>query len=184
MKRHGFTLIELLVVIAIISLLVSILLPSLKRAKDIARQVMCSTQMRGIGSTASLFAEEHNGFLPALGGENPYYDSGSKNPNGYDGTIELQLYAQGKGDIGHGADYSPWGEAEKQADWLCPCDTFSGHTLSNGDMRSVSYAPNNYAWADTARRLHGNDPDYEDNTSGFSYRSSSYMLDPPDDAGQ
>lgn len=47
-KAGGFTLIELLVVIAIISLLVSILLPSLRQAKEQAKTVVCKTDMRAI----------------------------------------------------------------------------------------------------------------------------------------
>ena len=43
-ETPGFTLIELLVVIAIISLLVSILIPSLKRAKELTRRVICSSR--------------------------------------------------------------------------------------------------------------------------------------------
>ena len=64
--RAGFTLIELLVVIAIISLLVSILLPSLTRAKDLARRVQCLTQMKNIGTALILFGEDHDQRFPDM----------------------------------------------------------------------------------------------------------------------
>lgn len=65
-RPGGFTLIELLVVIAIISLLVSILLPSLKRAKDLAMAAVCMSNLRNVGLTQTLFAEEHDGWTPEL----------------------------------------------------------------------------------------------------------------------
>jgi prepilin-type N-terminal cleavage/methylation domain-containing protein len=62
--RRGFTLIELLVVIAIIALLVSILLPSLQRARRQARRVVCLTNLRGMASAASMYAAGHDGSYP------------------------------------------------------------------------------------------------------------------------
>ncbi|MGB0714518.1 MAG: type II secretion system protein [Phycisphaerae bacterium] len=59
-KRSGFTLIELLVVIAIIGLLVSILLPSMSRAREQARMTKCLANMRGMGQSAFTFANNHN----------------------------------------------------------------------------------------------------------------------------
>ncbi|MFB3892896.1 MAG: type II secretion system protein [Phycisphaerae bacterium] len=64
MNRKAFTLIELLVVISIIALLVSILVPSLAAARDMARQVRCITNMRGIGQAVALYAEDNNNFWP------------------------------------------------------------------------------------------------------------------------
>jgi prepilin-type N-terminal cleavage/methylation domain-containing protein len=60
-KKQGFTLIELLVVIAIIALLVSILLPSLKQAKEQARNVMCVNNESGIYKAWALYWEDWNG---------------------------------------------------------------------------------------------------------------------------
>ncbi len=59
----GFTLIELLVVIAIIALLVTILMPSLQRAGDLARRAICLSQMRTIYLAEALYAEDNRTFI-------------------------------------------------------------------------------------------------------------------------
>ncbi|MBN1553351.1 MAG: type II secretion system protein [Phycisphaerae bacterium] len=62
-RPKAFTLIELLVVIAIISLLVSILLPSLRQAKLLAQQVQCMTILRNMGTSSAMGMEEQGGIM-------------------------------------------------------------------------------------------------------------------------
>jgi prepilin-type N-terminal cleavage/methylation domain-containing protein len=67
MKRQkGFTLIELLVVIAIIALLVSILMPSLSRAQELARRATCSMNLSGLGKGIKLYQAVYKEKYPAL----------------------------------------------------------------------------------------------------------------------
>jgi len=58
-RRPGFTLIEVLVVVAIIALLVSILLPSLGRAREQARRTQCATNDRQINLACIMQAEDN-----------------------------------------------------------------------------------------------------------------------------
>jgi len=60
----GFTLVELLVVVAIIALLIAILLPSLNKAREAGRSVVCMTHLKQIGQAVIMYAGENNQTLP------------------------------------------------------------------------------------------------------------------------
>ncbi|MDB5294423.1 MAG: putative major pilin subunit [Phycisphaerales bacterium] len=63
-RRGGFTLVELLVVIGIIALLISILLPSLGRAREQAKIIKCLSNIRQLGMAYQIYANQHKGKLP------------------------------------------------------------------------------------------------------------------------
>jgi len=77
LRKSGFTLVELLVVVAIIALLVSILLPTLGKAKEQAKIVSCMSNLRSLGLSFAFYINENNDRYPAgcgWGGDPPTWD--------------------------------------------------------------------------------------------------------------
>lgn len=63
-RRRGFTLIELLVVIAIIALLMSIMMPTLGRAKKLAKTILCMNNLKNWGLWFNFYTSENDHYFP------------------------------------------------------------------------------------------------------------------------
>lgn len=85
-NRKGFTLIELLVVIAIIALLLAIILPSLRAAKELASGAVCQSNQKQLCLAWISYTEDYDSLL--VGGSN-YYDNSRGTPYRW---VEYPLY--------------------------------------------------------------------------------------------
>ena len=77
MRREIFTLIELLIVIAIIAILAAMLLPALNKARNKAKSVTCTNQLKQFGLGYAMFAQERNDCLPNQNSANGRYAPGA-----------------------------------------------------------------------------------------------------------
>lgn len=74
-RRQGFTLVELLVVVSLIVMLISILLPSLSRARELSRRAVCASNLRQQAMSFTVYATDSRGFIPfGYVGECKQYD--------------------------------------------------------------------------------------------------------------
>jgi prepilin-type N-terminal cleavage/methylation domain-containing protein/prepilin-type processing-associated H-X9-DG protein len=142
--RKAFTLIELLVVIAIISLLVSILLPSLNKAKEMARQVVCMSNMKSVITGTQMFATE-----------------GGKYPPSYvypraDGSWHA---GNGGQDLSKPLGYLHWSTLVMGSGEECDASAFQCPSMQKGGAPRTNPGPNPGDWEEGQRSDRGTSPE-------------------------
>jgi prepilin-type N-terminal cleavage/methylation domain-containing protein/prepilin-type processing-associated H-X9-DG protein len=162
MKRKAFTLIELMVVIAIIALLLSILMPSLGKVKEVARKTICRSNVRSLYQLTYMYTTENDGSF-----NRGYYDSG---------------FGSGNSPISWVQAYSPYTESILEG-LLCPStksvEDRRGHHKSTWDTTWIpglqnfaeggSYAKN--GWCSNPQK---NSRGAQKVPTGETYDSSTY----------
>ena len=130
-RTRGFTLVELLVVIGIIALLVSILLPALSRAREMAKQTKCLSKLKNIGNAFVMYVNDNQGWLPADGIYN-------HNPADYLWWEQAWISQLQYGGIGKYLNVTP----TSYDILICPSDNVLDRVRNNPEPFPFSYTMN------------------------------------------
>jgi prepilin-type processing-associated H-X9-DG protein/prepilin-type N-terminal cleavage/methylation domain-containing protein len=133
-RTSAFTLVELLVVIGIIAVLISILLPSLNKARRMAQIVACASNERQIGQMFFMYAVLQKGWLPPFDRVGATFDpNAGSQPNWWNGWDQILLESVMHGGV-YGTDNAQSRIYTKV--FLCPSDNFP---------RKANFIPRSYA---------------------------------------
>jgi len=141
-NRRAFTLIELLVVIAVIALLLAILMPSLSKARDQAKKVVCTGHMKGLGIALRMYVDDYQGKTHDAPNQGLW-------DNAFEGAGVVIKYKPNDGNAYWGIAYEPYAKNKKI--FRCPSTRRVDDWPENGwgikyqhYFRYCSYGLNDY----------------------------------------
>jgi len=145
-RRKSFTLIELLVVIAIIAILASLLMPSLQKAREMAKSSVCISNLKQLGICFANYSAENNDFIP------PVYPQVYPAPDGNYGAWWPVLIREGYiGKMRPWYDYYHVNRAPPYGEPLLQCPSTDLVFIGN----YASYFMNRYYFSSGAGNLYG-----------------------------
>jgi len=137
--RAAFTLVELLVVIAIIGMLIALLLPAVQAAREAARRMQCSNNIRQLAIAAHNFHDTHNE-LPSAGFQNKLTRGDQHSINRTSVLVMLNPFIEQTAVWNNLMSLIAWSaEGGRNSDWVNPWDERTSTTDRrgpNGDLNA------------------------------------------------
>lgn len=125
--RKAFTLIEILVVLAIISILASMLIPSLQNAMKTARRIQCTNMLKQVALANQMYCDDNKNYVPVTFTATP-------------GLIETNWYGMLIPYINSSVGFKEWSPEQYRQCYSCPDNIYAD---SGGKCQYISYA---YSW--------------------------------------